>query len=292
MDRDTVPGMRQRLGGPKNGAPDGKAIVAPPYLNARPPLYEDGDVSAGKYDTVSGWAQTDTKLQDGSWAKNEDCPRSKIWVVYENGRAYPDYLLRYYRGRRDPRRTPFASKRDVPVAQLRAPNAPSVVRRLPAPEGMPPQRQPAQQQRQQQDVQPRAVGMAKVAAMRITPTPAQAAQAHRYQQPQPQPQAQPQAQPQPQPQPQQPAVHVQALRRLTPTKTNPAAARKPPAVRLVRAVRPFQSPQPDGLSFAKGALLMVLSDDPGRGWATGTCDGVRGVYPTSYVEPASFRKSS
>ena len=284
MDRDTVPGMRQRLGGPKNGAPDVKAIVAPPYLNARPPLYEDGDVSAGKYDTVSGWAQTDTKLPDGTWVKNEDCPRSKIWVVYENGRAYPDYLLRYYRGRRDPRRTPFASKRDVPAAQLRAPNAPSVVRRLPAPEGMPPQRQPAQQQRQPQDVQPRAGGMAKAAAMRITPTPAQAAQAHRYQQPHPQPQ--------PQPQPQQPAVQVQAVRRLTPTNTNPPAARKPPAVRLVRAVRPWESPQPDGLSFAKGDLLMVLSDDPGRGWATGTCDGVRGVYPTSYVEPASFRKSS
>ena len=35
---------------------------------------------------------------------------SKIWIVYENGRAYPDYLVRYYRGDRDPQRTPFASR--------------------------------------------------------------------------------------------------------------------------------------------------------------------------------------
>jgi hypothetical protein len=32
---------------------------------------------------------------------------SPIWIVYENGRAYPDYLVRYYRGSYDPTRTPF-----------------------------------------------------------------------------------------------------------------------------------------------------------------------------------------
>jgi hypothetical protein len=35
---------------------------------------------------------------------------SQVWIVYENGRAYPDYLVRYYRGKRDPRRTPWESK--------------------------------------------------------------------------------------------------------------------------------------------------------------------------------------
>ena len=34
---------------------------------------------------------------------------SKVWIVYENGRAYPDYLVRYYRGKRDPSRTPLES---------------------------------------------------------------------------------------------------------------------------------------------------------------------------------------
>jgi WWE domain len=35
---------------------------------------------------------------------------SQVWIVYENGRAYPDYLVRYYRGKRDPKRTPWESK--------------------------------------------------------------------------------------------------------------------------------------------------------------------------------------
>ena len=38
---------------------------------------------------------------------------SKVYVVYENGRAYPDYVVRYYVGRRDSSRTPFASKEEV-----------------------------------------------------------------------------------------------------------------------------------------------------------------------------------
>ena len=44
---------------------------------------------------------------------SENCPRSKIWVVYENGRAYPKYVIRYYRGARDPTRTRFASAADA-----------------------------------------------------------------------------------------------------------------------------------------------------------------------------------
>ncbi len=38
---------------------------------------------------------------------------SQIWVVYENGRAYPDYLVRYYRDSRDRTRTPFENEREA-----------------------------------------------------------------------------------------------------------------------------------------------------------------------------------
>lgn len=37
---------------------------------------------------------------------------SQVWIVYENGRAYPEYLIRYYKGNRDPNRTPFKSRRE------------------------------------------------------------------------------------------------------------------------------------------------------------------------------------
>lgn len=49
-----------------------------------------------KYNTVTGHT-------DGS----------QVWIVYENGRAYPDYLVRYYRGSRDPNRTPFKNKQEA-----------------------------------------------------------------------------------------------------------------------------------------------------------------------------------
>jgi hypothetical protein len=38
---------------------------------------------------------------------------SQVWIVYENGRAYPDYLVRYYRGKRDTTRTPFKDEDDA-----------------------------------------------------------------------------------------------------------------------------------------------------------------------------------
>uniref|UniRef100_A0A7S2I1X7 Poly [ADP-ribose] polymerase n=1 Tax=Helicotheca tamesis TaxID=374047 RepID=A0A7S2I1X7_9STRA len=38
---------------------------------------------------------------------------SQVWIVYENGRAYPDYLIRYYRGRRDSSRTPFKKREEA-----------------------------------------------------------------------------------------------------------------------------------------------------------------------------------
>ena len=55
------------------------------------------DVSSGlKYNTVTG-----------------NTAGSQVWIVYENGRAYPEYLVRYYVGSRDKSRTPYASKREA-----------------------------------------------------------------------------------------------------------------------------------------------------------------------------------
>jgi hypothetical protein len=38
---------------------------------------------------------------------------SDVWIVYENGRAYPLYIVRYYCGDRDPVRTPYEKKADI-----------------------------------------------------------------------------------------------------------------------------------------------------------------------------------
>jgi hypothetical protein len=54
---------------------------------------------------------------------------SQVWIVYENGRAYPDYLVRYYRDRRDPTRTPWESKE----AAVRASKLPPSTFASPAP---------------------------------------------------------------------------------------------------------------------------------------------------------------
>jgi len=50
-----------------------------------------------RYDTVSGSAIDQTKIH----------------TVYENGRAYPSYLIRYYKGPRDPSRTEYESQNDA-----------------------------------------------------------------------------------------------------------------------------------------------------------------------------------
>ena len=39
-----------------------------------------------RYNTVRGYTQTDKNV-GGQWSKNDDCPRSQVWIVYENGRA-------------------------------------------------------------------------------------------------------------------------------------------------------------------------------------------------------------
>jgi len=38
---------------------------------------------------------------------------SQVWIVYENGRAYPEYLVRYYVGSRDESRSPYLSKKEA-----------------------------------------------------------------------------------------------------------------------------------------------------------------------------------
>jgi WWE domain len=51
---------------------------------------------------------------------------SQVWIVYENGRAYPDYLVRYYRGKRDNRRTPFDTEARAKKYRKEAKEEPSL----------------------------------------------------------------------------------------------------------------------------------------------------------------------
>eukprot|EP01043_Picozoa_sp_COSAG02_P118050 COSAG02_NODE_54626_length_295_cov_0.683673_1_plen_73_part_01 len=44
-------------------------------------------VKGHKYNTVRGYTQGDQREPDGTWTKNPKCPRSKVWIVYENCRA-------------------------------------------------------------------------------------------------------------------------------------------------------------------------------------------------------------
>eukprot|EP01051_Picozoa_sp_SAG22_P003927 SAG22_NODE_201_length_15391_cov_7.662176_4_plen_139_part_00 len=84
MDRDN-PQMAKRLGGRRNGQDEGTAIKAPPFLNANPPLYQDG--SGAKYNTITGFTQTDKPtgrtLANGhpELGKNPHCPRSRVWYA-------------------------------------------------------------------------------------------------------------------------------------------------------------------------------------------------------------------
>jgi hypothetical protein len=80
-------------------------------------------VSHNKYNTVTG-----------------NTAGSQVWIVYENGRAYPDYLVRFYRNARDPARTPFASRADA--GPLRKGTPPPLRQPSPAPAPPAPQPQP------------------------------------------------------------------------------------------------------------------------------------------------------
>eukprot|EP01050_Picozoa_sp_SAG11_P028454 SAG11_NODE_7606_length_1122_cov_0.856305_2_plen_291_part_01 len=77
MDRDASDAAEQEC----------RDLVVPP----------DDPSTGTKYNTVTGYTGSDSR-------------RSQVWIVYENGRAYPDYLIRYYRGPWDQRRTPFGAR--------------------------------------------------------------------------------------------------------------------------------------------------------------------------------------
>jgi hypothetical protein len=79
MDRNANPAMEEVC----------KDLVTPPY----------NDNTKSLYDTVMGIV--------------DDEYNTKVYVVYENGRAYPEYLVRYYLGQRDPERTPFDSLQEA-----------------------------------------------------------------------------------------------------------------------------------------------------------------------------------
>jgi hypothetical protein len=61
--------------------------------------------SGHRFNTIRG--EVRYKSSDGKRFQS-DC-----WVVYENGRAYPEFLVRYYRGTRDLMRTPFETQEDA-----------------------------------------------------------------------------------------------------------------------------------------------------------------------------------
>jgi hypothetical protein len=60
-----------------------RQLKAPPFLNATPPLYTDGDVNAGKYDTVAGWTQAERCRPGG----NPSDPRDWSKIPVGNGSA-------------------------------------------------------------------------------------------------------------------------------------------------------------------------------------------------------------
>ena len=94
--RDSTSGLSGQIPGIRNYC---KKLKVPPFVaGTRRTKGPDGvDVATAvpgnappgnleKYNTVRGYTQTDKNI-GGQWSKNEDCPRSQVWIVYENGRA-------------------------------------------------------------------------------------------------------------------------------------------------------------------------------------------------------------
>ena len=52
---------------------------------------------------------------------------SPVYIVYENGRAYPSYLVRYYKGPHDKKRTPFETHDEAKDAMSPSSTSPSSV---------------------------------------------------------------------------------------------------------------------------------------------------------------------
>lgn len=51
------------------------------------------------------------------------------------------------------------------------------------------------------------------------------------------------------------------------------------------AIYDYEACKPDELSFSENALIYVLKKNE-DGWYEGVCDGVTGLFPGNYVEPA------
>jgi Receptor family ligand binding region/Poly(ADP-ribose) polymerase catalytic domain len=77
------------------------SLVVPPYDPATP---------GQRYNTVTG-----------------TIGGSPVYIVYENGRAYPSYLVRYYKGPRDRKRTPFETHDEAKNAMSPSLTSPSSV---------------------------------------------------------------------------------------------------------------------------------------------------------------------
>ena len=77
----------------------GNVIEMPRDANLSIPPHVQG-TRGPRFNTVTG------KADDGT----------QVYVVYENGRAYPEYLVRYYRGSRDDIRTPYETQAEARLA--------------------------------------------------------------------------------------------------------------------------------------------------------------------------------
>ena len=94
MDRDNDTSMGGRIAGIRKACNELK--VPPKKQGTASRKGPDGvdvatavprETGGDRYHTVRGYTQTDARHRDGSWTKNPACPRSKVWIVYENGRA-------------------------------------------------------------------------------------------------------------------------------------------------------------------------------------------------------------
>jgi hypothetical protein len=112
--------------------------AAPPAKSDQPSVWHQVKTTGLRYNTVQFYTQTDIKNDGGAvlghhddrvpetgqnidWSKNEACPVSTVWVVYENCRAYPTYLVRYYRGEYDPARCKFATREEAGATETTEP---------------------------------------------------------------------------------------------------------------------------------------------------------------------------
>ena len=96
------------------------SLTAPP-LSAREAAAQG--IGGAKYNTVQGYTQVDRRLHEdnphnlppGTWTRDPDCPRSQVWIVYENGRACERQRARGGLARLTPR---CAGRPEVPCALL------------------------------------------------------------------------------------------------------------------------------------------------------------------------------